>query len=140
MKEVIVGIMLLGLTVTISSCKNIKDRKKAESRGQNIEDAYKIAPPPEPAPQIIKSPKVTYPASARRFGEKGKVAVKVLVDTTGNVLKAKVMWSTNKIFEVMAESLAYHYIFEPPIYNGKPQAVTFIIPIVFVPDSIEIEK
>ncbi|MCI0698445.1 energy transducer TonB [candidate division KSB1 bacterium] len=132
MKRFIVVAILLSLTVSFF-CEN-KKKKEAKQQEESIKKIEDL-PPPDPAPKLVKKPKTIYPPSATSLREKGKVIVQVSVGIDGTVFKAKAMWSTNKIFETTAESLAYQYIFETPTFAGKPQAVIFSIPIIFDPDS-----
>ncbi|MCO6432679.1 TonB family protein [Nitrosomonas nitrosa] len=130
-------VTFVGLFLSLTGsffCKNY-EKKETDQQKKSID-----VPPPDPAPKVIKKPKSIYPSSAINLGDKGKVIVQVTVGIDGTVSNAKTMWSTNKIFETTAESLAYQYVFETPIFDGKPQALIFSIPIIFDPDSIQVEK
>lgn len=74
---------------------------------------------------------VIYPESARRFGIEGRVLVSALLDTTGDVLKVRIVESTHKIFEEPAMSAIKQSRFTPAIKKGKPIKLWYTVPISY---------
>jgi periplasmic protein TonB len=79
---------------------------------------------PTGAPKIIKSVAPVYPAEALKQKLEGKVIVAVTVNEEGNVLKANILRSSNKIFNNAALEAAKKTKFAP--FN-----VTITIPLPF---------
>lgn len=123
-------VLSLLLEFIIISCKD--DKRKIDDEMKNHNDNLEeLAPPPDPSPKIISKPIINFPFSKYEVKENGIVHVRVVVDTTGKVTNAKSIWSSNRIFEAVAESLAYHYVFNKPIFNGRVSKVSFTLPIEF---------
>jgi TonB family protein len=117
------------------SCGNTEKDNKIASR-QNIIDSLTIQDDIRGV-KVVKRPRALYPSSAKSLGKKGKVAVKISLGIDGKVTKAETVWSTDKVFEAAAESLAYQYVFEPARYDDQPRPGYFYLPITFDPDSTE---
>ena len=79
-------------------------------------------------PAIISMPKPDYPAAAKAAGAKGKVTVRVSVNTEGKVFKA-VFVRGNKLLREAAVKAAMKATFEPKIVDGK--ASKFTLPLVY---------
>jgi TonB family protein len=79
-------------------------------------------------PRIISMPKPEKSEAAKKAGAKGKVSVKVWVDTEGKVTKAVVVRG-HKLLHESAKKAAMKATFEPKIVNGK--AVKFTMPLVY---------
>jgi len=137
MREIILLFVLFSLIAF--SCENKSIGEKAK-KSESAEEKFTSIPPSVPPPRLIKRPYATYPPSMQNLGGRAKVIVKISVGTDGKVFEAKAMRSNDSSFEAQAESLAYNYVFEPPVYDGKPRAVVFFISVIFDPDSIVIEK
>lgn len=137
MRKIILLLVLISLIAL--SCENKSIEEKAK-KSERAEEKLTSIPPPDPPPRLIKRPYATYPPSMQNLEAKAKVIVKISVGTDGKVFEAKAMRSNDSRFEAQAESLAYYYVFEPPIYDGKPRAVSFFITVVFNPDSLGIKR
>jgi TonB family protein len=79
-------------------------------------------------PVLISMPKPDYPANAKTAGAKGKVSIRVSVNTEGKVTKAVVVRG-HKLLRSAAQKAAMNATFEPKIVNGK--AVKFTAPLVY---------
>jgi periplasmic protein TonB len=103
------------------------------------------APVPTPAPagplielpssdaDYLQNPKPTYPAQSRRWGEQGKVVVRVLIGVDGLAQKAEIRQSSG--FERLDEAALntvknWHYV--PGKRAGVVQAMWFSVPINYV--------
>jgi protein TonB len=82
-------------------------------------------------PQVIKRVEPKYPEIARKAGIEGKVFVKVLVDTLGNVATVEILKSTNPIFVEPAVNAAKQWKFKPGYQRDRPVRVWVAIPFIF---------
>jgi TonB family protein len=98
-----------------------------EEKEDQIFEFYKV----DVKPKINKKVEPVYPKSARREGIKGKVFVKILVDTNGNVDTVVVLKSSNPIFEKPAIEAAKKWKFTPAYLKGKRVKVWVAIPFIF---------
>ncbi len=85
----------------------------------------------EKAPVLVSTPKAEYPEIAKKMGLEGKVFVQLDVDTSGIVVDAKVIRSTNEIFNQAALSAARKLRFKPAETRGMAIPVRIVWPIVF---------
>ncbi len=102
-----------------------------------------VAPPPpktdtaidfyavEIKPQIIKRVEPEYPDVARRAGLEGDVFVLMIVDENGDVIDARVVKSTNPIFNDAALKAVRQWKFKPGYQRDKPVKVRIMQPIHF---------
>lgn len=136
------AITFFNLIISFSCESNKKFEEEIKAPKENKRDTLMSLPHLSAPPQLIKRPKGTYPPTTEGSEEKVKVAVKVSVGIDGKVFDAKALWINNKKLGMQAENLAYHYLFERPVYDGKTLPVTFVVSVIFNPDSIqaEIEK
>jgi len=72
-----------------------------------------------------------YPFSARQSGLDGEVVVEFDVDATGRVVTARVLRSTDRVFEEPAMRAVLQWRFEPGRKNGRTVAFRMAVPIVF---------
>jgi len=82
-------------------------------------------------PQVLQKVEPPYPDIARKAGIEGKVYVKVLVDTLGNVTTVQVLKSSNPIFEQPAIEAAKKWKFKPGYQRDRPVRVWVAIPFIF---------
>ncbi len=90
-------------------------------------DFFKV----EVKPKLVKAAKPEYPEIARKAGIEGRVVVLMIVDTNGNVVDAKVLQSTNEIFNEPALKAAYQHKFTPAMMKDRKVKVKVIRPFVF---------
>lgn len=72
-----------------------------------------------------------YPYDMRRNGITGKVDVGFIVTTTGDVVDAYVIDSTNRAFEQPSLQAVSHWKFTPGRRGGKPVNTRMSVPILF---------
>jgi protein TonB len=99
--------------------------------------ANPVAPPakvelPSSDAQYLQNPKPAYPAISKRFGEQGKVVVRVLIGADGLAQQAEIRQSSG--FErldkaALATVLSWRYV--PGKRGGVPQSMWFEVPINF---------
>jgi protein TonB len=85
----------------------------------------------EQAPVLVSKPKAEYPEIAKKMGLEGRVFVQLDVDTTGIVVDAKIIKSSNEIFNQAALSAAKRLRFKPAETRGMKIPVRIVWPIVF---------
>lgn len=85
----------------------------------------------EKHPVVIKSVKPVYPEIPLRAGVEGKVWVRIWVDKHGSVRDARVVKSTNALFEQAALDAARAFLFTPAYMNSGPVAVWVAVPFTF---------
>ena len=74
-------------------------------------------------PKAMKAPIPDYPERARRDKLTGSVVIAVAISAQGNVEDAKVVRSSNPVFERNAIDTVRQWKFEPASQDGKPVAV-----------------
>lgn len=72
-----------------------------------------------------------YPAFARQLRLFGEVKVEVLIDPTGNVVKAKAISGPQPLFAASIEA-AKQWVFKPTTLNGSPIVVQGLLSFVYV--------
>lgn len=82
-------------------------------------------------PRYRARPAPDYPFSARQGGLEGEVVVEFDVDATGRVAAARVLRSTDRLFEEPAMRAVLKWRFEPGKKNGRAVAFRMAVPIVF---------
>ncbi len=88
----------------------------------------------EVEPKLIYRKEPTYPEKMWKAGLESKVLIKVLIDTTGNVLKTKLVKKGFADFDSSAMKAAMEWKFSPAKQNGKPLIIPMMIPIAFYLD------
>lgn len=83
------------------------------------------------APQYRARPAPEYPFSARQTGQEGEVVVEFDVDATGRVAAARVLRSSDRIFEEPAVRAVRKWRFEPGRRDGRVVAFRMTVPVVF---------
>lgn len=81
--------------------------------------------------QALSLPKPDYPAEARAARVSGTVVVQVVIDETGNVIRACAIHGPSKLW-LTSEFAAYRSKFSPTKLNGMPVKVTGIITYNYV--------
>lgn len=127
----------------------VKEASEEEAEQEEVEIApttefneLEVPPPPkteeayefyavEIKPQLVKWVEPKYPELARKAGIEGRVFVKVLVDTLGNVVSAEVVRSTNPVFDEAALKAARQCKFKPGYQRDRPVRVWMVIPFHF---------
>ena len=87
--------------------------------------------PVEYAPRPIKIATPNYPEEARVNKLEGEVWVKMWIDEQGNVQFARILKSSNNIFNEQALIAGINSRFRPAVMNKKPFAVWVSIPFKF---------
>ena len=82
-------------------------------------------------PMPSKTFPAAYPSSLRSEGINGMVTISILVDEKGNVQEAVVKKSTRPEFEQPAIEAIKKWKFEPAKKDGKPIAMSVLIPLKF---------
>ncbi len=107
-------------------------------------DEFEVPPPPkteetfqfyevsEP-PKLVSYVQPEYPEMARKAGIEGRVIVQVIVDENGNVVpgSARIIMSTNEIFNQAAIAAAYKCKFKPGKMGDRNVRVYMNIPFTF---------
>lgn len=94
----------------------------------------------EPKVDLNKLAKLTvYPELARKAGIQGRVLVRVLIGSDGNVRKTAIEESDNLILnDAAVEAIKNYGKFSPAIQKGKPINCWVLIPVTFrLKDNIE---
>jgi len=106
------------------------DRKsREESFGTSIktlseEDAYE-------APRLVQNVTPSYPDEAIKRGVSGRVSVGVIIDKEGLVSTAKIISSSDPVFEMAALEAVRQWRFTPAKKNGNLIKVSLTVPVVF---------
>ena len=82
-------------------------------------------------PRARAQPPPAYPATARASGLEGEVVVEFVVDPLGRVHDARVVRSTEAVFEETTLRAVAHWRFEPGTRGGTPVAFRLRLPVVF---------
>jgi protein TonB len=82
-------------------------------------------------PMPVKTPPPAYPEELRRDGVKGLVAVRVMIDESGNVTEASISKSSHAGFEQAALTAIRGWKFKPASKGGAPVASKVVVPLVF---------
>ena len=85
----------------------------------------------ERKPEIVRLTKPGFPEAARSAAMEGEVLVKVLIDTEGKPLKAKIVTSTNDIFNDAVIDAVMNSQYSPGVMPSGPVATWLTIPFVF---------
>lgn len=94
--------------------------------------------PSERAPVTVSGvdylvpPKPTYPISAKRAGEQGKVLLRILIDEKGHPERVDIHLSSGYVrLDEAARSAAQRALFKPHLEDGRPVSVYVVVPINF---------
>ncbi|WP_404424158.1 energy transducer TonB [Nibricoccus sp. IMCC34717] len=82
-------------------------------------------------PVPLKTPPPRYPESLKRDGTSGIVAVSIVIDEEGNVIKATVAKSTNPEFDKPAMDAVEKWKFKPAKKEGNAVKVKVTVPLRF---------
>ena len=85
----------------------------------------------EKPPILLTDPKAEYPEIAKKMGLEGKVFIEIDVDSTGSVCNARILSSSNEIFNEYALRAARRLRFKPAEARGRAISVRVTWPIVF---------
>jgi len=96
-------------------------------------------PPPDPppvsageeAPKALSRVNPVYPEAAKEKGLQGKVYVELVVDEAGKVADARVLKSTDPVFDAPSLEAVRQWTFEPPTKEGKPVRARFTVTLAF---------
>lgn len=95
-----------------------------------VEDVFTFEDLAE-APRLLNAPPYRYPASLRREGiGSGKVVAQIRILPDGEAELIKIVSSTRPELEDVARSIIARARFTPPRIDGRPQAVTGMLPLV----------
>lgn len=87
-------------------------------------------------PVVSKSRPPIYPAEARQLGQQGRVMVRALVDTQGQVAYAEIKESSgHPLLDQAALATVRSWSFTPGTRNGVPEAMWARIPINYALDG-----
>jgi protein TonB len=76
-----------------------------------------------------------YPAAAKTSGLTGEVLVEFVVDEQGRVIRARVVKSSNSIFDLPTLKAVERWRFEPGKKTGQPVRFRMVAPVVFSLDA-----
>lgn len=82
-------------------------------------------------PRYRARPAPDYPFAARQTGQEGEVLVDFLVNEQGRVASARVVHSSDRIFEEPALRAVRNWRFEPGRRDGRVVAFRMTVPLVF---------
>lgn|GEM_PF-5900940 len=82
-------------------------------------------------PVLVQRVEPNYPPTAYANKVEGQVIVSLLLDVDGKVLQAKVLKSSNEIFNENALVAVKQWVFKPAILNEKPIKYWYRAPIDF---------
>lgn len=86
---------------------------------------------PAPPRALTKKVRPAYPDEARRQGLNGSVLMELVVDAQGAVSQAKVVESSDPIFEASSLEAVKHWRFEATPDDGSAADITLQVPISF---------
>lgn len=72
-----------------------------------------------------------YPAAAKASGLAGEVLVEFVVDEQGRVIRARVVKSSNSVFDLPTLKAVERWRFEPGKKTGQPVRFRMVAPVVF---------
>lgn len=81
-------------------------------------------------PRVIKMERPKYPQDAFVKKIEGTVEVEIVIDSTGRVVKARVVRSIPAL-DAAALQTVYQWVFSPAIKNGRPVATMASAPVTF---------
>src|SRR3972149_9714391 len=81
-------------------------------------------------PRLIKQPRPQYPQEAFIKKVEGRVVVEILIDSTGRVVRARVVQSV-PLLDAAAIQCVYQWVFQPALKHGRPGAPIALPPVNF---------
>ncbi len=90
----------------------------------SVQDTY------EP-PRLVRIVAPANPPGATEAGKSGLVSVGVIIDPAGHVQDARVISSTDPVFEAAALAAVKQWQFTPGRRNGQSISMSFIFPVDF---------
>ncbi|MDH4212122.1 MAG: energy transducer TonB [candidate division WOR-3 bacterium] len=131
-KALVIALMITIVLITIlmlSKHGRGKNVRQEHQEPQVIEpDTYKYHEVDE-KPELLSIPKALYPKG--QHGEFCDIVVEVLIDTSGDVLNARILKTAGTILDEPALEAARKAKFRPAKHDGKPVRVWIAIPIIF---------
>jgi len=126
----------VGLWVSIPYKFKLRKKENVQSAPVSGTIGVKQEPPAEDLkvdkdPEAIKRVNPKYPEKAFQDGIEGIVWTKMWIDTSGNVVEAKVSKTDNDVFNEAAIDAGKQWKFKPALLNGKPVAVWITVPFRF---------
>jgi protein TonB len=85
------------------------------------------------APVLEKWVEPDYPAYAKEHSIAGNVSVQVTVSAKGKVEDARVLESTDRMFDEPALAAARQFRFKPALKDGQPVRAVVMVPVQFRP-------
>ena len=82
------------------------------------------------APRPIKITRPQYPQDAFIKKIEGKVVLEILIDSTGHVVKARVVQSVPMLDQAAVQTV-YQWVFSPAMKKGRPVATIALAPVDF---------
>ena len=83
------------------------------------------------SPKIIRQVPPRYPQAAVRSGVEGLVIVECIIDRNGSVKDARVLYSSNALFDDSAVDAVRQWKFSPGSYQGRAVATIFQLTVNF---------
>lgn len=85
----------------------------------------------EVKPEIVKKIEPIYPDLARESEIEGSVGVTIIIDTTGNVIDAKIVKSLHPLLDEAAIKAVMQWKFTPAMQRDRAVKVRMEVPIRF---------
>lgn len=128
MKTKFVSACVMGLTV-LTGAVLAGESEPTPSEAQ----VAKVAPirGMDKVPEIVTRVAPVYPTELRERGIQGVATVEMLIDSTGRVIEAKAVRSTNRQFAAQAEAAASQWVFRPAEADGKKITSRVMVPFEF---------
>jgi periplasmic protein TonB len=111
--------------------KKVEEKiEKQEKVEKTVYQSFEVEKPPEAVNLAQVRASMHYPEVARQAGIEGRVSVKVLVGTGGNVEKIGSMSGPDVFYDEVRDK-AMNLQFTPGLQNGKPVKVWVTVPFSF---------
>lgn len=98
-----------------------------EAVGPRVISFRSLDNPPRTRSQVAP----VYPAAAKASGITGEVLVEFVVDEQGRVIRARVLKSSNSLFDLPTLKAVERWRFEPGKKTGQPVRFRMVAPVVF---------
>jgi TonB family protein len=86
-------------------------------------------------PQLLEKITPSYPENARLSGLDGRVVLRAVIDTEGNVRNVSVLRSDDPVFDQAAIDAVERWKYAPALQDGRPVAVNFTVVVQFKLDG-----
>lgn len=93
--------------------------------------AEKAPAPAEEPPKLLNRVNPVYPQAAIDKGLQGHVSVELVVDEAGKVAEARVLESSDPVFDAPSLEAVRQWTFAPPQKDGKPSRARFSVTLAF---------